>query len=164
MSLLTFKVIILMRHGTPVFEKLRIKNFEINSQSDDTLIGTSKVTGDVTTFLDINRDSEQAVTKVFSDVIVETPTDAFQPVDTDTVAASVFNSGRQQWQHQFDFQASSDRHTLQYRGKSTTGIDNVRVLVYCLTPTDPTGTDQEDEFNELITGQWWMTKITYLGY
>ena len=144
--------------GTPVFEKLRIKNFEINSQSDDTLIGTSKVTGDVTTFLDINRNSEQAVTKVFSDVIVETPTDAFQPSDVDTVAASVFNTGRQQWQHQFDFQASSNRHTLQYRGKSTTGIDNVRVLVYCLTPTDPTGTDQEDEFNELITGQWWMTK------
>ena len=144
--------------GTMVVEKLRIKNVELNSQSDDTLIGTSKITGDVTTFLDINRDSEQSVTKVFSSEIVEDSTTAFQPSEVDTVLASTFNTGRQQWQHQFDIQADSDRHTLQYRGKSTTGINNVRVLVYSLTPNDPTGTDQEGEYNELIAGQWWMSK------
>ena len=144
--------------GVPVFNELQIGNTELKSQTDGTIVVTDKITGNVKTTLEINRESEQAITKVFSDEIIEDSTTAFQPVDTDTVTASTFDTGREQWQMQFDLQADSDRHTVAYRGKSTTGLENVRVLIYSLTNEDPNTNLQPDEYNELIAGQWWISK------
>ena len=148
----------LNRDGQPVFDSLLIGNVELKAQTDGTVVVTDKVTGVVKTTLEVNRDSEQAITKVFGATIQEDAATAFQPSDIDTVIATDFNVGREQYQMQFDFLADSNRHTIAYRGKSTTGLDNVRVLVYCLTNEDPSGTDEANEFNELISGQWWMTK------
>ena len=144
--------------GVPVFDELQIGNVELKAQTDGTIVVTDKITGNVKTTLEINRESEQAVTKVFSSEIVEDSTTAFQPVDTDTVVASTFDTGREQWQMQFDLQADSNRHTVAYRGKSTTGLDNVRVLIYSLTNEDPATNLEETEYNELIAGQWWTSK------
>ena len=145
-------------NGVPVFESLQIGSVSLKSQTDGTVVLTDKTTGEVKSTLEINRESEQAVTKVFGDEIVEDSTTAFQPVDIDTFTANVFDEGREQYQMQFDLQADSDRHTVAYRGKSTTGLENVRVLIYSITNQDPTGTPQETEYNELVSGQWWMTK------
>ena len=153
-----FKGYDLNEKGQIVVDSLLIGNVELKSQTDGTLVGTDKITGNVDTFLEINRASEQAVTKVFSPEIVEDSTNAFQPYDNETVTATDFNTGREQFQMVFDFLAESDRHTVAYRGKSTTGLENVRVLVYCLTNQDPTLTPQQNEFNEIIAGQWWMSR------
>ena len=144
--------------GVLVVDEIQVGNVEFKSQTDGTVVLTDKLTGNVKTTLEINRESEQAVTKVFSSEIVEDSTTAFQPVDTDTVVASTFDEGREQWQMQFDLQADSNRHTVAYRGKSTTGLDNVRVLIYSLTNEDPATNLEETEYNELIAGQWWMSK------
>ena len=61
----------LNENGVPVFDELQIGNVELKAQTDGTLVGTDKITGNVDTFLEINRASEQAVTKVFSPEIVE---------------------------------------------------------------------------------------------
>ena len=131
---------------------------EFKRQTDGTLVVKDKLTGITKTLLDLSSEDDQSVNKTFSDLIVEDSSTAFQPLDTDTVTATDYNTGREQYQMAFDFQASSDRQTIAYRGKSTLGLVNVRVLVYNLISEDPTGTDQESEYNELITGQWWMTK------
>jgi len=145
-------------NGVPVFESLQLGNVSLKAQTDGTVVVTDNTTGIVKSTLEIDRDSEQAVTKVFGEDIIEDSTTAFQPVDTDTVVASTFDEGREQWQMQFDLQADSDRHTIAYRGKSTTGLNNVRVLIYSLTNEDPTNTSVENQYNELIAGTWWMTK------
>ena len=89
--------------GVPVFNELQIGNVELKAQTDGTIVATDKITGTVKTTLEIDRASDQAVTKVFGDDIIEDSTTAFQPVDSDTVVASTFDNGREQWQMQFDF-------------------------------------------------------------
>tara|TARA_R110002020_G_scaffold40164_5_gene118927 strand:+ start:2324 stop:6214 length:3891 start_codon:yes stop_codon:yes gene_type:complete len=145
-------------NGVPVFESLQIGSVSLKSQTDGTVVLTDKTTGQVKSTLEINRDSEQAVTKVFGNETIEDASTAFQPYDINTFTANVFDEGREQWQMQFDLQADSDRHTVAYRSKSTTGLENVRVLIYSITNQDPTGTDQEKQYKEIVTGQWWMTK------
>ena len=100
--------------GQAVFDSLLIGNVELKAQTDGTVVVTDKISGVVKTTLEIDRNSEQAVSKVFGEIIVEDSTTAFQSIDTDTVTATDFNYGREQYQMAFDFLAESDRHTVAY--------------------------------------------------
>ena len=135
------------------FESYLINEAEFKRQTDGSIIVKDNITGITKTLLDLSVDEDQSVNKVFGSEIVEDSSTAFQPFDVDTVVATDFNASREQYQMAFDFQASSDRQTIAYRGKSTTGLENVRVLVYNLISEDPTGTEAEGEYNELIAAQ-----------
>lgn len=139
-----------------VVESIVVNGGELKYAADGTLEIKDLKTGKVNSLIQIDRDTEASKEKVFGDTIHEDSTNPFHNFDNHTILAPHYNDGRMQHHVAIDIYTDSNRQTLAYRAKSPTGMENVRVLIYSLINTDPTGTEIENEYKS-IGNNWWIT-------
>ena len=156
--------------GQPVFESLVLNNLEIVYQTDGSLMTTDKTTGEVKRLVDVAKDSDVAVDKLFGGLNVETPSDAFQPIDTDTYTVNSvkdetinpnYDAFRDQYQVVLDIYiepTETNRLVEKYVSKSISGIENVRLIVFKMTNNDPQNIGDGLEYRELGSTGFWITK------
>ena len=144
-----------------VDKHLKTKGLKVNNSTLDTnsegeiqiITSKGKIKKLITQDITIGSQSGESI-NISNNLNVESGSNAFQPIQTDTITSSLDEDSR--YRIEVDFTIIDNTHIEEYRAITDTGIDNYLVQVFEVVDVDP---QDQDNWEEIVTGQFWKSNV-----